>query len=76
MTTLTKEEVQDIRILMWHAEEDISFGGGGTYAHPSMVTDNKGNYKIDTKAVKSAKSAIKNLSKLIGLIEKYRDDNN
>lgn len=57
---LTRKEIEDIRILIRHALEDISYKGGGTYS-----IDPGGECKPDTRSIERAKRGIALISQLI-----------
>lgn len=58
MKKLTKQQEDDIRILIRHALEDMDYGGGGTYVL-DVGTDNQ---REDERSIKRAKRAIATIS--------------
>lgn len=62
---ITRKEEDDIRILIRHALEDMSYEGGGTYS-----IDPGGKAKADKHSIERAKRGIAVIARLLEILRK------
>lgn len=58
---LTKTEIEEVRVLIAHALEDLSYGGEGTYT----LLDKDGERTEDERLIKKAKRGIATVARLL-----------